>query len=79
MQHEIKGLTIDTSEAHGKDFCGEACEHLAPYTKFPEVYICKITGVTLQPDKLRRMTRPDACKYLTGEEVQDRFWSPMKA
>lgn len=77
MHHE-KTVAFDTSDRDGKDYCGEACEHLELSLKFPETYICKITGVTLQPDRLRRLKRPDACKYTFGEEAPDRFWSPLR-
>ncbi|RLC87083.1 MAG: hypothetical protein DRJ03_06890 [Chloroflexi bacterium] len=70
---------IETSDKFGKDYCSNECDHIELYTKFPVQCICKITGKTITQDSLGRMERPDACRYLVGEDMGDeRFWSPLR-
>ncbi len=69
---------IKTSDDAGEEYCDHECEHLATYTSFPPVAICKITGVQIEADKEKRFSRPDACKYMCCEQVEERFWSPLK-
>ena len=71
-------ITVTTSEKFGHDYCDYDCEHIETYTKFPPVAICKITGATLEADRHERFERPHACKYMCGEEVPNRFWSPLR-
>jgi hypothetical protein len=71
-------LVIKTSERHGTDFCSYECEHIENYTKFPPSAICKITNAHMDADRQDRFERPNSCKYLCGEEVPNRFWSPLK-
>lgn len=69
---------IITSEKFGKDFCSHECEHVERFTKFPLQLICKATGSPIGVDAHERYVRTNGCKYLFGEEVPDRFWSPMR-
>lgn len=69
---------IRTSPQYGPDFCDFDCEHIETYTKFPPVAVCKIGGVMINQDDKGRVPRTIFCKYLCGEEVPERFWSPMK-
>jgi hypothetical protein len=72
-------LEIQTSKKFGTECCDPDCEHLVQYTKFPAVFICKFSpGIEIHPDNLGRLKRTSACHYIAGEEVEDRFWSPMK-
>ena len=71
-------VEITTSEKSGKDFCDEACEHFALHVKFPPQAICKICGPLPEPDSYNRFPRHLACKYICGEEVPERFWSPLR-
>lgn len=70
--------TISTSHQFGPDYCDFECEHIETYTKFPPVACCKLGGVMIHQDDKGRVPRTIFCKYLCGEEVEERFWSPMK-
>jgi hypothetical protein len=72
-------IEIKTSEQHGDKFCEEACEHFVLFVNFPPQGICKVCGPLPEPDSLNRFPRHLACKYVCGEEVPERFWSPMRA
>lgn len=75
---EIK-IQIKTSEKFGDEFCDPECPHITTYLKFPPIAICKFSpGLEIHPDQQGRLPRNTACKYLAGEEVEDRFWSPLK-
>jgi len=70
--------TVTTSRKFGDDYCDYDCEHVETYTKFPPVAVCKLSGAMIQQDDKGRLERTVYCKYLCGEEVEERFWSPMK-
>ena len=72
-------VEIKTSEQHGKAFCDEGCDHFVLFVNFPPQGICKVCGPLAEPDSLNRFPRHLACKYVCGEEVPERFWSPMRA
>jgi hypothetical protein len=71
-------VEITTSERSGNEFCDEACEHYVLHVKFPPQAICKICGPLPEQDSFGRTSRHLACKYICGEEVPERFWSPLR-
>lgn len=77
MKTEVQ-VEIMTSNQFGPNFCDEACEHFVLYVKFPAQAICKICGILGEPDSLNRFSRSEACKYLCGGDVPERFWSPLR-
>jgi hypothetical protein len=76
---ELKKLiTIHVSDKVGKDFCDPKCEHSVETNMFPQVITCKFSGKPLRQDAYGNHKRSVHCRYLFGEEVPDRFWSPLK-
>jgi hypothetical protein len=71
-------VTIKTSPRFGSNHCAEDCPHFVLHVKFPPQPICKICGPLEEPDTHNRFPRKAACRYLFGEEVDERFWSPMR-
>lgn len=69
---------IVTSDKFGSNFCSHECEHVEKFVSFPLQLICKATGSPIEVDQHERYVRTPGCKYLFGEEVPDRFWSPMR-
>lgn len=78
MPKQSTPFNIMTSDKFGSEFCSHECEHVERFIKFPLQLICKATGGTVVVDKHERYVRTPGCKYLFGEEVPDRFWSPMR-
>ena len=71
-------VEVKTSAKFGPAFCDEECPHFILHVKFPPQPICKICGPLEEPDTHNRFPRKAACKYLCGEDVDERFWSPMR-
>lgn len=60
------------------EFCDRSCEHMIVYTMNPEIFTCKLSSNSLMyPDKSGSIKRTVNCRYMCGEDVQGRFWSPM--
>jgi len=69
---------IEVSEKFGAGFCSHECEHIEQFVKFPLQLVCKATHGVIEVDQHQRYKRTNGCKYLFGEEVPDRFWSPLR-
>ena len=78
MPEKKKLITIHTSDKRGDDYCDPKCEHAVETNKFPQQILCKISGENLNVDLQSNVKRSVYCKYMMGQEVPARFYSPLK-
>ena len=78
MPEHKKLVTIRTSDSRGEEYCDPKCEHGVETNKFPQQILCRLSGTELAVDLRGNVTRCVYCKYLMGEPLPDRFYSPLK-
>ena len=78
MPKQQKPISIPTSDKRGPDYCDPECPHAVEFNRFPQRIMCKLSGRDLVGDVQGNFKRTVFCKYMMGEEVPERFWSPYK-